>query len=90
MEAEDIIWQTAKEGLIVQVRHPYPSGLHTARFDTLSEDGSHRLGNTVEIAYWPERAEYRFSGTQDTMTPLAFKCWLMDKCQVAFNEYGCF
>lgn len=90
MKAEDILWDTTKEGLVVQVKRPLPSGLHTARFDTLSSDGKHRLGKTVNIAHWPERAEYRFSGTQDTMTALAFKCWLEDKCQVFFNEYGCY
>ncbi|EIZ87118.1 hypothetical protein WYO_0155 [Methylobacterium sp. GXF4] len=80
----------------VQWRKSAPQGQHaelwTARFDTLSEDGSHRLGRTVSAAYWPAKGTYAFTapdvGRVVDAGELAFKCWLQDKCQVFFNEWG--
>lgn len=77
MKPDEVVWQTREY-----------SGFATARFDTLSPDGTHRLGKTVNIAVWPDRPGYRFAGTDKVMSNLSFVLWLQDKCQVIYNEYG--
>lgn len=79
MRPDDIRWQTHEN-----------SGFATARFDTLSPDGRHRMGRTVNIAVWPDRPGYRFAGTGRIMCNLSFVIWLQDKCQVFYNEWGDF
>lgn len=84
MKMEDIIW-----------RHSENSGFHTARFDTLidkydNKGRQYRAGQSVNIAFWQDgrQSPFMFSGQGKSMDTLSFALWLMNKCQVRYNEYG--